>query len=103
MASAPALSFCPSTDVRYVFTFETLNFNIDAIVNTELHCVQLSIRYISIVTTLLIHPLSHGTVYCHVVRWVLLILEQCSEVFDNNVRMLSSKAVLGCHGFGLPI
>jgi hypothetical protein len=31
----------------------------------------------------------------------LLIVEECSEVFDHSIRMLSIMEVLGSHEFGL--
>jgi len=72
-------------------------------VNTELHCVQLFIRYIRLVTTLMLDKLPRAAVYCHTVRFVLCIVEECSELFDHSVRMLSITAVLGPHEFGLRI
>ena len=72
-------------------------------VNTELHCVQLFIRYIRLVTTRMLNKLPRAAVYCHAVRCVFCIVELCSEVFDYSVRMLSITAVLGLHEFGLRI
>jgi len=77
--------------------------NLNTMVNTELHCVQLFIRYIHLVTTLLLDKLPCPTVYCHAVRCVLRIVESCFEVFDPSVRILSIRAVLGSHEFGLRI
>jgi len=72
-------------------------------VNTELHCVQLFIGYICLVTTLMLDKLPRAAVCSHVVRCVLCIVESCSEVFDHSVRMLSITAVFGPHEFGLRI
>jgi len=44
-------------------------------VNTELHWVQLFIRYIRLVTTLMVEKLLRAVVYCHAVRCVLRIVE----------------------------
>jgi len=44
-------------------------------VNTELHCEQLFIRYICLVMTLRVDKLARDTVYCHVVLRVLCIVE----------------------------
>jgi hypothetical protein len=72
-------------------------------VNTELHCVQLSIQYMCDVTTLMIDKLLCAVVYYRTVHCLLRIVKQWSEVFDRSVRMLSITVVLGCHGFGLRI
>jgi hypothetical protein len=71
-------------------------------VNTELHCVQLFIRYITLVTTRMLEILPGAVEYCNMVCCVLRIVQQCSEVFDNSVRKLSITAVLGSQEFGLP-
>jgi hypothetical protein len=70
-------------------------------VNTELHCVQLFIRYIRLVTTLMLDKLPCAAVYCHAVCCVLRIVEWCPEVFNQSIWMLSITAVLGSHEFGL--
>jgi len=72
-------------------------------VNTELHCVQLFIWYIHLVTTLMLDKLLRAAVYCHAVHCVLRIVELCSEVFDYGVRMLPITAVMGSQDFGLCI
>jgi len=72
-------------------------------VNTELHCMQLFIRYIRLVTTLMLYKLPLATVYCCTVRCVLRIVEKCTQVFDHSVRMLFIAVVLGSHEFGLLI
>ena len=41
--SAPALASCASTHLSYEFSISTLNLNLNTMVNTELHCMQLSI------------------------------------------------------------
>jgi len=51
----------------------------------------------------MLQKLLRAVVYCHAVRWILRIVEWCSEVFDHSVRMLSIMAGLGCHEFGLRI
>jgi hypothetical protein len=72
-------------------------------VNTELHCVQLFIRYIRLVTTLLLDTLSCAPVYCQAVCCILRIVEECSEVFNHSIRMLSIPADLASHEFRLRI
>jgi hypothetical protein len=72
-------------------------------VNTELHCMKLFIRYRRLVTTLRHEKLPCATVYCDAVRCFLRIVELCSEVFDLSVRMLSIRAVLASDEFGLRI
>jgi hypothetical protein len=72
---APALASCASTHLRYALTIKSLNFNLNTVVNTELHCVQLFIRYIRLVMTLMFDKLLCAAVYCHAVRWVLCIVE----------------------------
>jgi hypothetical protein len=44
-------------------------------VNTELHCEQLFIRYIRLVMTLMLDKLPRAAVYWHAVRCVLCIVE----------------------------
>ena len=73
--SARALASCASTHLRYVFTIETLNFNLITMVNTELHCVQLFIRYIRLVTTLMLDIVPAAAGYCNAVCCVLRIVE----------------------------
>jgi hypothetical protein len=51
----------------------------------------------------MLQNLLHAVVYCHAVRCVLRIVEDCSEVFDYSVKMLSIMAVMGSHEFGLRI
>ena len=75
----------------------TLNLNFNTRVDTELHCMQLFFRYIRLVTTRRFHNRPYAVVYCYVVRSVLHIVESCSGVFDNRVRMRSITAVLGSH------
>jgi hypothetical protein len=48
---------------------------LNTMVNIELHCVQLFIRYIRLVTTLMLDKLLRAAVYCHAVRCVLRIVE----------------------------
>jgi hypothetical protein len=57
-------------------------------VNTELHCVQLFIRYIHLGTTLILDKLRCASAYCDVESCDLRIVEQYFEVFDQSVRML---------------
>ena len=49
--------------------------NLDTMVNTELHCVQLFIRYRHLVMTLILHKLPHAAVYCRTVHGILRIVE----------------------------
>jgi hypothetical protein len=72
-------------------------------VNAELRCAQLFIRYIHLVTTLILDKLPRATVYCYVVWCVLHIVEKCSGVSDHSVRILSITAVWGSHEFRLHI
>ena len=72
-------------------------------VNRELHCVQLFIRYIRFVTTLMLEKLPRAVVYCRAVRCLLRIVKYFSEVYDHGVRMVSITAVLRPHQFGLHI
>jgi len=72
-------------------------------VNTELHCVQLFIWYIGLHTTSILDTPPRAAVSCHAVCCILCIVEQCSEVLDHSVRMLSISTVLGPHEFGLRI
>jgi len=44
-------------------------------VNTELHCVQLFIQYIRLVTTHMLVKLPRATAYCHEVRCIWCIVE----------------------------
>jgi len=99
--SVQALASSALTHLRYVLTIKSLNWNLDDMVNTELHCVQLFIRYISLVTTMKIDQLPHAVEYCHALHLVLRIAEKCSEVVDHTVRMLSITADLGSHEIGL--
>jgi hypothetical protein len=101
--SAPALASCVSTNLKYVFTFETLNFNLDTMVYSTLNCVRLFIRYIRLVTTPMLHTLPHAVGYFHVVHCVLRIEEWCSEVFDHSVRMHFIMVDLGSREFRLRI
>jgi len=77
--------------------------NVNTMVYTELYCVQLFIRYIRLVTTFMLYEPPRAGVYCHAVRCISRIVEQCSDVFDHSSRMLSITAVLGSHEFGLRI
>jgi hypothetical protein len=70
-------------------------------VNAELHCMQVFIQYICLVMTHMLDKLPCAAVYCHTVCCVLHIVEECSEVFDYSVRMLSITAVFGSHEFWL--
>ena len=101
--SAPALASCASTNLRYAFTFYTLNLNLNTMVNTKLHCVQLFIQYLHLIATLMLQQLPHAVEYCHAVRCVLRTVVECSEVFDHSVRMRSITAVLGSYEFRLSI
>jgi len=65
--------------------------------------MQLFIQSICLVTTLMLDNLLSASVYCHMERCVLPIVESCSEVFDHSIRMLSITAVVGSHEFGLRI
>jgi len=65
--------------------------------------VQLFIRYICHVTTLMLDKHPCAAVYCHAVGCLLRIVELCSEVLDHSVRMLSITAVLESHELGLRI
>jgi len=69
-------------------------------VNIELHCVQVFIWYIRLVTTHMLDKLPGAAEYCYMVRCILHIVEQFSEVFEHSIRMLSITAVLGSHEFG---
>jgi hypothetical protein len=71
--------------------------------NTELHCVQLIMEYISLVVTLKLEKLPRAEEFCHAVYCVLYIVEECFEVFDHSIRMYSVTAVLASHEFGLHI
>jgi len=71
----PALTSCASKHQRYVSTNDTLNLNLNTMVNTELYWVQSFIRYISLVTTLMLGKLPCAAVCCHGVRSVLHIVE----------------------------
>jgi len=51
----------------------------------------------------MLYKFPHATVDCHVVCFVLCIVELCSDIFDHRVRMLSTPAVLGSDEFGLCI
>ena len=73
--STPALAACASTHLRYAFTIQTINLNLNTMVNTELHCMQLFIRYIHLVTTLMLDELQCAAVYCHTVHCVLDIVK----------------------------
>jgi len=43
--------------------------------NTELHCIKLIIRYIHLLTTLMLDQLLHAVVDCHTVSHVLRIVQ----------------------------
>jgi hypothetical protein len=65
--------------------------------------VQLFIRCLRLVATLILDNLLCAAVYCYAVCCVLHNGEESSAVFDHSVRMLSTTAVLGSHEFGLRI
>jgi len=73
--SAPALASSGSRHPRYAFTFSTLILNVNTMVNTELHCLQLFIWYIRLVRTLIIDKCPPAAVSCHAVRCVSHIVD----------------------------
>src|SRR5882757_7946576 len=73
--STPALAFSALTNLRYAFTFKTLNYNLKSMVNTEFHCVQFFIRYIRRVMTLMLDKVPCSSEYGHVVCCILRIVE----------------------------
>jgi hypothetical protein len=64
-------------------------------VNPEIHCVQLIIRYMHLVATLMVHKLLHAVVFHDAVCCVSLIVETCSDVFERSARMASITVVWG--------
>jgi len=72
-------------------------------VNTELNCMQLFIRYIRLVTTFMLDDLPRAAEHCDTVCYVWCIIEQSSEILDRSVRMCSIMAGLGYHEFGIRI
>jgi len=75
VSATPALDSFSSIHLRYAFTFETLNLNLDTMVNTELNCVQLFFRYIRLVTTLKLDKLHCAVVYYHALHCILCIVK----------------------------
>jgi hypothetical protein len=65
------------------------------VVNTELDWVQLFIRYICLVTSLILYKLLRAAEYCRVVCCVMHIVELCPEVFDHSGRIHAITADLG--------
>jgi hypothetical protein len=72
-------------------------------VNTELHWVQLFIRYICLVTMLMLDKLQHTPGYCHAVRCGLHLVQYNTEVFDRSIKMLSITVVSRTYEFRLSI
>jgi hypothetical protein len=52
-----------------------LDLNLNTMVSTELHCVQLFIRYIPLVTTLMLDKLPCAGIYCHAVHCISRIVK----------------------------
>ena len=75
IASVTALASCASTPLGYEITFQTLNSKFSNMLDTELHCVQMFIQYIHLVTTLMLPKIPPAAVYCRVVRCVPRIVE----------------------------
>ena len=98
--SALTLRSCASIPRRYKFTLLTINFTLNTMGNRVLHCMQSFILYICLSTTLWLDELPSAAVYCHTVSLVLRIDEECSEVFDPSIRMLSITAVFGPMNLG---
>jgi len=72
-------------------------------VNAELNLVQLFIRYLHLVTTIILSKLPRAVVYSQTVRSVMIVVELCAEVSTHRIRMLSIPAVLWSDEFGLRI
>jgi len=71
--------------------------------NREQYWVQLFIRYIRRLTTVMVDYLPRAVVNCYSVCRVLHIVEKCCAVCDHCIRILTITAILGSHEFGLCI
>jgi len=60
---------------------QTLNMNLNTMVNTKLHCMLLFIRYIRLVRTLMLDNLPCANVYCHMVHWSCVLSSDALKSF----------------------
>ena len=92
---AHAQVYSASTHLRYVFTVQTINMNLNNVVNIVLNYVQWQIRSLGNVPTHMVEYLLFGAQYSHTVCRVLYMSKYYSEVLDHSVRMHSITAGWG--------